>query len=426
MFTMSDHIPYPAPPLGPLRQLDVYLRNGCLSARDAGVLLKQGLAWQVVAPYVRDMEWWITQRVNVGPPPALPWHVTAWDNTICLETRNENIWIDPGPSAPLPENPPDLIIVTHAHYDHTAELGTYSCVYPQSPVVMSNETAHLLSLRARQDAALQDCLNHSTVRMECAQERGLGGVQIKLRPAGHLLGATTVEIRLGDDTLLVTGDWALRDVGGIAGAQWPQDRYALVIMESTTATPSGLPVADPKTNRSPFLCQVSDALEQGKTRLVAVAQAMGQAQELYAALALAQQAGAFPALEVCLSGLASTVSEAYYRAQQNRPGPWACPFYTGTVEVIPANSLVIASKDRGAEHEAAQPSDTFTDCPDVWTLNPLAYTHAGWSERLAWGVGLVCSTIVLCPGESASLFQVAMAEVGRRVITLPQGEQISF
>jgi len=285
---------------------------------------------------------------------------------------------------------------------------------------MSHETAALLSLRARFDFSLRECLNLRTVRLHHGEQRAIGGVQLKLWPAGHLLGAAMPEIGLGEDKLLITGDFALRDVGGIAGALWPQETYTLIIMESTTAEQGSLPVANPEANRQLFLHEVSDLLGKGKRRLLVPSQAMGQAQELYAGLALAQQAGAFPDLRVRLAGFAATVSEMYQEALGTLPGPWECPFFTLAMDQVPEDSLVIASggdpdREGGLANRLASTLDKSTDGQTLW--HATVYTHAGWGERMAWAVGVPCHAVALYHGFSLSL-QTTLSEIGREVGSL--------
>lgn len=425
---MAEAISYPLPPPGPLRDISAYLHSGLLSPRDAEVLLRQEVTWPFVAPHVQDREWWRTQRPATAPPPTLPWVIQAWDATLHLQSPGESLWIDPGPKAPdpSPSNPPDLIVVTHAHYDHVARLGEYSAAHPSTPVVMSYETAALLSLRARSDSSLQGCLDLRTVRLHLGEQRAIGGVQLKLWPAGHLLGAAMPEIKLGEDRLLITGDFALRDVGGIPGAAWPEESYTLIIMEATEGEQGSLPVADPGANRQPFLQEVSDLLDKGKNRLLVPSQSMGQAQELYAGLALAQQSGAFSDLRVRLAGFAATISEMYQETLGTLSGAWECPFFTLDVDQIPGDSLVIASgggsdREGGLANRLASTLDKSTDGQTLW--HPTVYTHAGWGERMALAVGVPCHAVVLYQGFSLSL-QTVLSEMGRKVESLSrEGEE---
>lgn len=425
---MAEAILYPSPPPGPLRDISAYLHAGFLSPRDAEVLLRQEVAWSFVAPHVQDREWWRAQRPATAPPPTLPWGIQAWDAALHLQAPGESLWIDPGPKAPdpSPSNPPDLIVITHAHHDHVARLGEYSATYPSTPVVMSHETAALLSLHAHSDSSLRECLNLRTVRLHLGEQRAIGGVQLKLWPAGHLLGAAMPEIKLGEDRLLITGDFALRDVGGIPGAAWPEESYTLIVMEATEGEQGSLPVADPGANRQPFLQEVSNLLGKGKNRLLVPSQAMGQAQEIYAGLALAQQAGAFPDLRVRLAGFAATVSEMYQETLGTLPGAWECPFFTLDMDQIPGDSLVIASggdpdREGGLANRLASTLDKSTDGQTLW--HPTIYTHAGWGERMALAVGVPCHAVVLYHGFSLSL-QTVLSEMGREAESLSrEGEE---
>ena len=422
----ANTVPYPPPPLGPLRDIYASLHAGVLPPQSAQMLLRQGLAWSLVAPHVQDREWWQAQHAVTASPPTLPWTIRGWDAALHLEAPGESLWIDPGPKAPAPSSagPPDLIIITHAHYDHVARLAEYSAAYPATPVVMSQQTGILLSQRSGRNPLLRECLDQRTVRLRLGEQRTIGGVQLMLRSAGHLLGAAMAEIRLATDTLLITGDFALRDVGGFPGADWPEESYSLVIMESTWGEWGSLPVADPGTSRQRFLKQVSDLLDTGKRRLLAPAQAMAQAQELYAGLALAQQAGAFPDLRVRLAGFAATVSGVYRNALGAQPGPWECPYYTLAGDQIPQDSLVIASgggpeAEDGLANRLAPSLHASADGQTLW--HPTVYTHAGWGERMALAVGLPCHSVLLYGGASLSL-QTALSETGRSVDSLERGE----
>ena len=64
--------------------------------------------------------------------------------------------------------------------------------------------------------------------------------------------------------MLVTGDFAAHDVGGLAGAPWPQKPYSLLLLGITALNHQQLPTADPKANRMPYLQEVDTLSRQGK------------------------------------------------------------------------------------------------------------------------------------------------------------------
>jgi len=414
---MPERIPYPLPTPGPLRELAAYLHEGILSARDAANLLDQGFSWNLLAPYVQDRDWWLAQHPAAGRPLAQPWQMKAWGATLELKAPDETIWIDPGPRAPMPSRPPDLIVVTHAHHDHTASLGELSDAFPETPVAMSHQTATLLALRAPLDRLLQACLAQRVVCLALGKERTLGGVRVTLRSAGHLLGATMAELRLAEDAILITGDLALRDVGGVPRAEWPQAEYNLVVMESATAGCGSLPVADAETNRRPFLNQVAELVEQGRTRLLVSVQAMGQAQELYAALVMAQRAGAFPKSTIRLTGMAARVSDEYYRALSYLPGPWSCPFEMASDSVPDGSVVIMGATNSEVTKESDHLRDQGQSSGSGVIHNAIVYTHGGWSEHMALATGIACHEVALYHGYSASL-EMTLVEMGRKVTAL--------
>ena len=399
---MSDQIPYPSPSYSPLREIYPYLQGGVLPTRSADNLLQKGLDWVDVAPFIEDQQWWSDQTLGIAPPLRLPWRIIAWGATLNLKTPQISIWIDPGPNAPMPERHPDLIIVTHAHSDHTARLAEFSAAFPDCPVVMSRLTAEMLSLRASKDILLWECLQNRTIKLPFNEERILSDVTLRFLPAGHLLGAAMIEIKLENDCILVTGDFAFRDVGGLPPAHWPERQYNLVIMESATAGRGSPPRADVESNRRPYLIKVSEMLRQFD-RFFVSAQSFGQAQELYAALVMAQRSGAFPTLRVYLTGLASVVSDRYAKALGNLIGPWSC-HYEDLKNNIPQDSVVITGSDRS----------------ETQILSTLKiFTHAGWSEHMALAVGLACHSIAFYHGDPLSLY-IALSELGRDIRILSQ------
>jgi Cft2 family RNA processing exonuclease len=240
----------------------------------------------------------------------------------------------------------------------------------------------------------------------------IGGVELRLLSAGHLLGAAMVELRLGDDDILITGDFAVRDVGGLKVESWPKDEYALVMMEATMAGWGSLPFADPAHNRTPLLAAVADAIRSGAERLSIPAQAMGQAQETYAALAMAQRAGAFPEWCVYLAGLAATVSDLYHRELKDSRGPWRRQSLTADSH-IPGKSIVITSAQTSGV--VARGGAEIDECV---VINEPTYTHAGWGEHMALALGVQCRNIAFYHGDSTSL-ALSLANLGFHICTLP-------
>jgi len=405
--------------------------SGELLPNDADQLLSKGTPWQCVAPFVVDRQWWMRQRPSQVSGQTPSFGVQVWDATVCFNTRDGVLWVDPGPKAPppsqLPETlRPDLIAVTHAHYDHTAKLADYSDAFPEVPVIMTRDTCRLLALGDERELLLRACLDERTQRMDFLDEFILGQMTIRLIRAGHLLGAAMVEARTNAASLLVTGDFALRDVGGIEGADWPDASYDLVLMEDTATECGRLPVMDTRATRRPTLAAIDRAWTQGGKRLLIPARAKAEAQEIYAALVLAQQGGAFPEAEIGLAGLAYRVAQEYYRSAGGRRGPWWCDPLRFDPDFQIQNTILIQSGLDTREMVRA----AHVDIPerfravDAYLVRDVpAYTHAGWSERMALAMGLKCRAIAPYHGVSLSV-RTALRDAGRAVVSLSQqGEE---
>lgn len=393
-------IPYPLAPRGPMREISDRLEHGMLNADAARELCNLGLDWQIVAPHVHDLDWWHDQPLKVCGSEKQHWNINAWDATFRVATSEMILWIDPGSSAPIPQVPPELVIVTHAHADHTERLQEWVSSFPDMRIIMTPLTAQLLSLRFIESIAFQQVLDR-TIQVDFNERRTISGVTIQFLPAGHLLGAAMLELEFGSDHILVTGDFALREVGGLQGAQMPVGDYAFVLMEATEGSRRSLPYADMQSTREPFLREVEQvALSSSIVQINT--QALGQAQEAYAALVMAQRAGAFARFDVCLDGQAASVSKLYSKQFGRQPGPWSIPFLKLSDSISP-NRLVLTS---------AQTQDKNLTKITVME-KPSLFTHAGWAEKMAFAVYVSCDKVCFYHGSSTSL-DVALNTIGRK------------
>ena len=400
-----ETIAYPPPSKGPDRLIWQALQEGELLPEDADRLLTMGIPWWKVAMHVQDWNWWRTQPLNLAPPIDIPWEIETWDATVQLKCGDLNLWIDPGLEAPIPTLSPDAIVITHAHYDHTAALECFCEQFPYASVIMTHETAKLLNLRQ----SYINSLSRARLTDYC-ETVWIAGSQINLLPAGHLLGAAMVEVQSSGANFLISSDFALREVGGLPGAQLPDRAYQVVLLENNTASRRSLPFADPSISRQFLLKDIARHLQLQNNKAQLVCQAFGQAQEVYASLILAQRAGAFPDLTIRFRGLAAEAAWEFERAFRSASPVWKTPVLIQIADALMEDTLIITSESRNE-------SDANLESPFVFRPTSI-HTHSSWGERLAIGLGLRCDRIFLYHGKESSLL-TDFRSLGRHVEYTP-------
>ena len=398
-------IPYPEPPRGPLREISERLEHGMLTADAAKDLCAAGLEWNIVAPHVHDMDWWRDQPLNICPPAKQHWNINAWDATLRLATSDMILWVDPGPGAPLPKVAPELVLVTHAHADHTDQLQEWVNHFPEMLIVMTSITAQLLSLHSGGLGKNQQILDRIII-VDFNESRTISGVSIQFLPAGHLLGAAMLEIGFGPDHILVTGDFALRDVGGLPGGQIPAGEYAYILLESTECSRRSLPYADLRSTRTPFLNEVEQRIASQQCGVQINTHSFGQAQEAYVSLVMAQRAGAFSEHPVYVGGLAASVSSLYAKQLGDLSVAWNQPFSKLTDSVQGKYISIIPVQQQHG------------NISNISLLeHPSIFTHSGWAEKMALAMKASCHQLCYYHGFSTSL-DIALVELGRKTGSL--------
>ena len=187
----------------------------------------------------------------------------------------------------------DCVIISHFHLDHcgalpfmTEMVGYNGPIYMTvptkaiAPILLEDMRKVAVDKKGEQNfftsAMIKDCMKkvvavnlHQVVQVDAELE-------IKAYYAGHVLGAAMFQVKVGNQSVVYTGDYNMTPDRHLGAAWIDRCRPDLLITESTYATT----VRDSKRCRErDFLKKVHDCIDKGGKVLIPVF-ALGRAQEL--------------------------------------------------------------------------------------------------------------------------------------------------
>lgn len=219
---------------------------------------------------------------------------------------------DKPPKYPIEAPPVDQTFLTHAHLDHSGMipwLSRYEATVMTTEVTSEISTLmHHDSLKIARSEGYPEPFGDQDIEsmqdlydpVDWRHPRHIGGVPVHFHSAGHIPGASQVEVRGESGTLVFTGDLYTRPQR-LVGAGEPVDCDVLCI-ETTYA---GREHPDRRETEREFLDFVDDVNRRGGI-VLACAFAVGRAQEL--AMLLADEG-----YEVWMDGMARKVSTIFGR-----------------------------------------------------------------------------------------------------------------
>lgn len=190
----------------------------------------------------------------------------------------------------------DALLLSHVHLDHSGSVPYLKKLCPTLPVFTTEATKALMKV------LLEDGLRSGRKAPESFTEMDVQNAifstctvpfnepfflptgetrwEIEFFPAGHILGAAAILLKLNGITVLFTGDFSLENQHTVTGLKLPPDlEIDILITESTYGyTPQNYGIKR-RVQENLFLESLSRALEKGETMLIP-AFAVGRAQEL--------------------------------------------------------------------------------------------------------------------------------------------------
>jgi len=239
-----------------------------------------------------------------------------------LESEGSRFLFDYGmeperpPLYPLEAPPVDRVFLTHAHLDHSGMIPWLAHRYDASifatpPTAEVATLMHRDSLKIARNEGFPEPFDDADIEAsrglydlcDFQHPRALGRFSLRLHSAGHIPGASQMELRGPNGTLVFTGDLYTRPQRLVMAAQ--QTRCDVLFMESTYAGREHPPREEVERSFREF-CQ--DVSRRGGTT-VAAAFAVGRAQAPRVWLA-------GEGLQVWLDGMGRDVARIYAQHPQ--------------------------------------------------------------------------------------------------------------
>lgn len=252
-----------------------------------------------------------------------------------LEVGNYRLLIDCGvrfdPRAPLPDldrltgKRLDLILVTHAHSDHTGALPVVHSAFPGVPILMTPPTIELVRILQKDALKLMDQAFaregeiplYQGPQVESMLEvarpihhldrYSVGDLDIRFLPASHILGASMIHITCPQGRVLFTGDFSVTAQKTVPALDHPPFPVDLLITESTYGARLH---SDRKAAEAALVSNIGEVVMEGG-RVLIPCFAIGRAQEVLLVVKQAIRQKKLPAVPVFVDGMVRYVCNIY-------------------------------------------------------------------------------------------------------------------
>lgn len=231
----------------------------------------------------------------------------------------------------LDNRPPEALLITHAHIDHTGALPLIASLYPHIPIYATESTRVLAEVLLRDSVRImeQEQLRpdgetplYSSEQVDALLARilpvGLNQpfapisttpqISVRFIHAGHILGAAMLYFETPEGTLLHTGDISVTDQRTIKGLHIENLPHAdLMLCEGTY----GNRTHTSRKEEERKLAETVQSVLAGGGRILCPAFAVGRAQEIVLILKAYRSSGQISPVPIYLDGMVRSVCAVY-------------------------------------------------------------------------------------------------------------------
>ncbi|MEO6891140.1 MAG: MBL fold metallo-hydrolase [Ktedonobacteraceae bacterium] len=233
----------------------------------------------------------------------------------------------------LDEQPPQALLITHAHIDHTGALPLIASLYPAIPIYATESTRVLTEILLRDSVRIMEqeglAPDGETPLYNAEQVDVLLGriipvslgasfapiteapdLTVRFLHAGHIMGAAMLFFETPEGTLLHTGDISVTDQRTIKGLDLQRVPQADVMLCEGTY---GNRTHSPRKDEERALAQSVQAVIERGGRVLCPAFAVGRSQEIVLILKAFRASGQVSPVPIYLDGMVRSVCDAYQR-----------------------------------------------------------------------------------------------------------------
>ena len=224
----------------------------------------------------------------------------------------------------------DLILLTHAHMDHSGALPVIHSKFPSVPIYCTNGTHRLIELLLSDAVKImaseqlesegeiplynQELVEKTLDKIrispfsEWIKPEGFDDMRIYFHPAGHILGAAAIYIETSEGTILFSGDISVTNQRTLTGMPHFPYKPDVVVMESTYG--DRVHQRKRKDEEANLAKAVGNVVGQNGSVIIP-AFAVGRAQEVILILKNYQKNNLIPKFPIYVDGMVRSVCDIY-------------------------------------------------------------------------------------------------------------------